>query len=201
MKRTDLMELVSSKDALELLKAGNNRYLNGEVGGHDTAEARLGLATKGQFPFAVILGCADSRVPPEVIFDVGSGQLFVVRTAGNIADSVAIGSIEYAVEHLKSRLIMVLGHDKCGAVAAATTNGDFGPNIGAIVAEIKPSVNKLKGSENDDDYLAKCEDENIRQTVDKLKGSAILGKYLAEGSLEIVGAKYGLASGKVDLFN
>jgi len=198
MERKNLFEQVGSEEALKLLKEGNKRYLNNQPSGnHDPAGVRAGLASKGQVPFAVILGCADSRVPPEIIFDAGAGQLFVVRTAGNVADKVAVGSIEFAVEQLKARLIVVLGHDKCGAVAAAISGGDFRPNLTAIISEIKPSVDKLREFEKDENFLAKCEDENISNTVEKLKKSDILGKYLADGSLEITGAKYDLESGVV----
>ena len=201
MERVNRFEQLSCDKALEQLKDGNARYVSGQAtSNNEPAGIRADLATKGQFPFAVILGCADSRVPPEVVFDVGVGQIFVVRTAGNIADSVAVGSIEYAVEHLKARLIVVLGHDKCGAVQAAINGGDLGPNIGAIVNEIKPSVDKLEANRDADDFLHQCEDENIINQAKKLNESAILGKYVNDGTLKIVGAKYMLATGEVNFF-
>jgi len=198
--RENLLELTSSDRALELLREGNKRYVSGKVMTPNFDVKSL-LSEKGQAPFAIILGCSDSRVPPEIIFDVGIGQIFTVRTAGHIANEVTIGSMEYAVEHLKARLIVVLGHDKCGAVAASISGGDFGPNIGALVSEIKPAVDAVRAKEpGTDDILSPCEDEHVRQTVKKLAGSAIFKKYLDDKTLKIIGAKYSLSSGEVTFF-
>jgi carbonic anhydrase len=199
MIRTDLFEKTDSQQALDLLRDGNQRHVHGlftEVES-DTTSVRQLLAQNGQRPFAVIVCCSDSRVSPELIFDVGLGQLFVVRTAGNVVDAIAIGSVEYAVEHLGVQLVLVVGHSGCGAVAAAVSGGDFGPNIGAIVAEITPS---LAGVAESDDVAAQCEDENIRHTVAKLRTSEILADVAAHRHLRIVGSKYDLASGVVDFF-
>jgi len=200
----NLFEQVNHSYALELLKEGNMRYVEDKPQFvSDLAEARRMLAEKGQVPFAVILCCSDSRVPPEIIFDVNVGQIFVVRSAGNVADAVAVGSVEYAVEHLHAQLVVVLGHDKCGAVVAAISGGDFGPNIGAIINEIKPSIEKLHDSANDDPavFLSKCEDENIRNTAVKLADSIILKKHISEGVLKIVCAKYSLETGEVSFLS
>ncbi|MCL2051317.1 MAG: carbonic anhydrase [Lachnospiraceae bacterium] len=200
MKRNDIFEQLSSKEALEHLKEGNKRYLQSQPSGKASAEIRAGLALKGQVPFAVILGCSDSRVVPEVIFDVGIGELFVVRTAGNVADKVAIGSIEFAVEFLKARLIVVLGHEECAAVLAAIAGGDYGSNMAAVISLIKPAVDKVRTEGKVDDFSRRCEDEHIKNTAERLKESAVLSKYLAEGTLLIAGAKYGLETGKVSFF-
>jgi carbonic anhydrase len=203
--RRNLFEKTDHILALELLKEGNRRYVEGKSHAiADTSETRRSLAEKGQVPFAVILGCSDSRVPPEVIFDYSKGQIFIVRTAGNVADAIAIGSVEYAVEYLHAKLVVVLGHSKCGAVAAAVSGEDYGPNIGAIIAEIEPSLNKVRsdmdGDDESEDISCKCEDENIRRTADKLAQSDILDKHIADGSLKIVCAKYGLETGEVSFF-
>ncbi|MCL2054778.1 MAG: carbonic anhydrase [Oscillospiraceae bacterium] len=203
MTRGNLFEQVSSDYALALLKEGNKRFVEGKPlssTNGDTPKARKELYEKGQAPFAVILGCSDSRVPPELVFDVNVGQLFIVRTAGNVADAIAAGSVEYAVEHLKAKLVVVLGHQKCGAVAAAISGGDFGDNIGAIVKEINPSVEKIRAEGGSESLTCRCEDENAKNTAAKLSKSTILSKYIADGSLKIVCAKYILETGEVSFF-
>jgi len=198
--RENLLEIIDYNRALDFLKEGNKRFVEERpIKSTNIAEIRNLLAQKGQKPFAVVLSCSDSRVPPEIIFDVELGQIFVVRSAGNVADSIAIGSIEYAVDHLQSQLVVVLGHNKCGAVAAAISGKDLGPNIGAIISEIEPSVEK--SNPDPADCLAKSEDENIKKTAAKLANSTILKQHLANGTLKIVNAKYCLESGKVDFFN
>jgi len=205
MIRDNLLEQTDSMRALELLKEGNRRFVEGRTQGSMTniAEVRRLLAQKGQVPFAVILGCSDSRVPPEVIFDVGAGQIFVVRTAGNVADATVIGSVEYAVEHLCTQLVVILGHNKCGAVAAAIGDGDYGPNIGVIISEIKPAIENLRASDANEDstaFLQEYEDKNILNTAAKLTKSTILQKHLTDGTLKIICAKYDLETGEVYFF-
>jgi len=188
---------MDASGALQLLQAGNRRFVAGtSVHPIDFSQARAELAENGQRPFAVVLGCSDSRVPPEAVFDVGIGELFVVRTAGNVADPIAIGSVEYAVQHLHAPLVVVLGHRKCGAVAAAVSGGAHGPNIDAIIREIKPSLHKTL-SEGKDDIACRCEGENVRHTVAKLRDSRILSQHADEGKLTIVGAMYDLRTGEV----
>ena len=205
MIRKDLFERTDPQRALELLKEGNKRYVKGELCVKDNiSEDRKLLAEKGQVPFAVIIGCADSRVPPEFIFDVGIGQLFVLRTAGNIADDFVIGSAEYAVDFLHSRLIVVLGHSRCGAVTATIAGGERRHGIGAIMEEIAPSVEAVRkggADEGTPNFLDKCEDENTKATAAKLAKSDVLQKFLADGTLKIVCAKYCLDTGKVNFFN
>jgi carbonic anhydrase len=204
--RKNLFEQTDSDRSLELLKEGNRRFMEGMPQSRTvTVEARRLLAQKGQTPFAVILGCSDSRVPPEIIFDVGAGQIFVVRTAGNVADATAIGSVEFAVEQLHTRLVVVLGHNDCGAVAVAVSGGDYGPNIGAILSEIGPSVEKLCADDDGADaepatIFYKSEDKNILNTAAKLTKSAIIRKYLDNGALKIICAKYDLETGEVCFF-
>jgi len=197
MVRENLFRPTDSFSALQLLREGNRRYVTGRsLNPSDYSQARLELAAKGQYPFAVILGCSDSRVPPEIVFDVGIGQIFVVRTAGNVADAIAVGSVEYAAEHLHAPLIVVLGHKKCGAIAAAVSGGDHGPNIGAIIREIQPSLEKTR-NKGEGDIACRCEDENIRHTVSKLHDSQIISQLVSDKKLTIVGAKYDLETGEV----
>jgi len=192
MKREDLFELVDASTALQLLKAGNQNFVNDCPAAPSSGSVqRKLLAEKGQCPFAVILSCSDSRVSPEIVFDVGIGQLFVVRTAGNVVDAIAIGSVEYAVEHLHSRLVVVLGHSKCGAVAAAMDGGDQTLNIESIIAEIPHCCNKMRKAGG-------CENENVRHTVARLMESAVLAEHVRKKELVIVGAKYNLETGEVD---
>lgn len=198
--RNDLFELVSSENALQMLKEGNLRFVgNRSQISTNVPDIRSALAEKGQKPYAIILGCSDSRVPPEIVFDENLGQLFVVRTAGNVCDGIAIGSVEYAAEHLGSALVVVLGHEKCGAVKAAVDGGDAGPNIGQILNEILPSLNIVKAAYHDD-IACHCEDENIKHTIARLNESEILTHLVEEGKLKIIGAKYHLKTGEVVFF-
>src|SRR5205085_10520354 len=124
-----------------LLKEGNGRFAAGKLAVKDVGAQRRATLAKGQHPFAVVLACADSRVPPELVFDQGLGELFVLRVAGNLADPFVLGSIEYAVEHLHTPLIVVLGHENCGAVAAALTKAAFPGNLGTLVKEVHVGKN------------------------------------------------------------
>jgi carbonic anhydrase len=188
---------MDSNSALQLLKDGNQRYVAGKpLYPMDYSQARAKLAEMGQHPFVVILGCSDSRVPPEIVFDVGIGQLFVVRTAGNIADAIAVGSVEYAAQHLHATLVVVLGHQKCGAIATALYGGNHGPNIGAIMREIRPSLEKTR-SVGEWDIACRCEDENIRHTVSRLRSSKIIARLIDSKKLSVIGAKYELETGEV----
>ena len=192
-----MLDSMDSYGALELLKEGNRRYAAGKpLAPLDYSLLRSNLAENGQRPFAVILGCSDSRVPPEIVFDAGIGQLFVVRTAGNIADAIAVGSVEYAALQLGAPLIVVLGHQKCGAVEAAVFGGDHGANIEAIIREIQPSLDKSRCS-GEGDIACRCEDENIRHTALKLRGSRIISELISSNKLMIIGAKYDMETGEV----
>ena len=142
---------VTPDEALKQLVEGNARFVSGHLthaGPEQIAEARS-AGTKGQSPFAVIVGCSDSRVGPEIVFDQGLGDLFVVRTAGEVVDAMALGSIEYAVEHLGSALILVLGHEHCGAVAAAVAGAKQPGHIQAVLDAIAPAVKQTKGQPGD----------------------------------------------------
>jgi len=181
------------------LMAGNKRFVSGQSSPREVVKTREGLA-KGQSPKVVVLGCADSRLSPELIFDKNLGELFVVRTAGNIADKIALGSMEYAVEHLHSSVIVVLGHEKCGAVAAAAEGGKMPTdNLKAIVKQIDPALKAHRKAGLEGALLAeKGVASNVEQSAaDLLKNSPILKHEVEAGKVKIVKAVYHLASGEV----
>jgi len=180
------------------LMEGNKRFVAGKQQAREFIRAREEL-TKGQHPQVIVLSCSDSRVAPELVFDKSLGDLFVVRTAGNIADPVALGSIEYAAEHLHAKLLVVLGHEKCGAVAAAASGEKMpSPNLEAIVKKIAPALEKLKASVSRDLLLIQGVDANVHQSAkDIVEASPILKKEIAAGKLKIIKAVYRLKSGEV----
>lgn len=193
---------VTAEAALKMLQDGNARFVNGPVKHPNQGAARRRLtAEKGQQPFAVVLSCADSRVPVEVIFDRGIGDLFVVRDAGNIATTTDIGSMEYAVDHLGSPLVVVLGHTKCGAVTAAVQGGEAPPNIKAIVDIIAPAVAAAKSANPDkagDALVPAAITANVWQAMaDIYKQSPLVRSRVKDGQLKLVGALYDLQTGKV----
>ncbi len=190
--------------ALERLRQGNRRFVEGGVEApRRGAERRQALAA-GQAPFAAVLGCADSRVPPELIFDEGLGDLFVVRVAGNVAAPAELGSLEFAVEELGVPLVVVLGHARCGAVRAALEAGDAGGGdapsaaLQAVMDAVQPAVAAQQGSTLGlDDRAARAEDANIRHSVEQIRRSALIAAAERERGVRVVGAKYGLADGAV----
>ncbi|NLX88355.1 MAG: carbonic anhydrase [Syntrophomonadaceae bacterium] len=190
---------VTANEALKWLIEGNRRYVSGQLVPPDLGSARRSeLRAQGQFPFAVVLTCSDSRVPPEHIFNQGLGDLFVVRVAGNVVDDVAMGSIEYGLEHLGAPLLLVLGHDYCGAVKATVDGGEAPGSIGAIVERIKPTVDAVRQSgASGDELYRKAEDENILAVIKEIQSSPIIKHLLEHQQLTIVGGKYHLDSGEV----
>ena len=195
--------MVTASDALKRLRKGNWRFLNGKNDiARSIGEARRAELVDGQKPFAVILACSDSRVPVELIFDQGLGELFVIRVAGNIVAPSQIGSIEYAAARLGVRLVVVLGHSNCGAVEAAlqalTEKQDIAsPHLRSIVDTIRPALEPLIG-EPENVTLRKAVRANILQSVEQLKhGSQLLEQLISSGDLTIVGAKYSIESGEV----
>ncbi|WP_017317077.1 carbonic anhydrase [Mastigocladopsis repens] len=184
--------------ALERLLNGNQRFVHQKRKYPDQTLERLQLVAKGQYPFASILGCADSRVPAEIIFDQGLGDLFVVRVAGNVASDMVIGSLEYATAILGSQLIVVLGHRKCGAVAEALQEEAVPGRIGFVVEGIKPAVERVKLRTGDIKENAVV--GNIQYQAEKLQeSSTILAKLIRQGKLKIVGACYDIDTGKVSV--
>ena len=189
--------------ALQRLLAGNGRFVDGAVGDRRHVTARRAQVASGQQPFAVVLTCSDSRVPPELIFDQGIGDLFVVRVAGNTAaDPLILGSVEFAVDVLGSVLVFVLGHSGCGAVTAAvdvaTSSVRLPGDIQAVVDPIMPAVEAVRGRP-DDDLLEAATRENVHRAMAALSASHLLSTRVAAGALLIAGGEYELASGKVDL--
>ena len=196
-------EIVKSpEEALALLKEGNQRFVSGQTLRQNVSEEkRNSLVTKGQKPFAVVVSCSDSRLPPELIFDQGLGDLFVVRVAGNVIGPLAMGSVEYGVEHLHAPLLVILGHNHCGAVKASVDGGEVPGSIGAIVEKIKPSVDKVRSSGAAGDLIyEQVEDANVKAMVEEVQTSPIVKELLHEGHLSIIGAKYCQETGKVTFF-
>ena len=184
---------------LDVLKEGNRRFVEGRMLHDHQDMQRLVEVAKGQHPIAIIVGCSDSRVTPEIIFDQGLGDLFVVRVAGNVVDDHALGSIEYAAEHLHTSLIVVLGHDRCGAVQAAISGDDAPGHIQSIVESIRPAVDAAKSEPGD--LLDNAIDQNVRRVVKQLQTSQpILQPQIQAGQLQVVGARYLLDSGAVRFF-
>ena len=191
---TENVKTVSADAALGNLVDGNARFV-GEKYLHDhiSADYRKELA-KGQHPFAVIVTCSDSRVSPELIFDQGLGDLFVIRTAGEVVDELEIGSIEYAVEHLGAKLVVVLGHESCGAVSAAVNSGEMPKNIASIVSQIKPAVIKAKGQKGN--IIDNAIVNNVNLVVDKINNNSDVLKEAKD--VKVVGAVYSLSNSKVE---
>ena len=183
----------SPADALKLLLEGNQRFVDGQPVRPNQDASRRAALVGGQQPFAAILSCSDSRTAPEVIFDRGLGDLFIVRNAGNVPGPLALESLHYAAAHLGARLILVLGHTKCGAVDA-TLSGQTG-DIPETAKEIEPAVAKSKSMSGD--ALDNAISENVRLTVQKLSTRPPLGEMVKAGDLQIVGAVYHLDSGRV----
>jgi carbonic anhydrase len=187
---------MSADKAQKILLDGNKRFVESKtVHANQTAKRRTEVAT-GQNPFAVIVSCSDSRVPPEILFDQGIGDLFVIRLAGNVLNDMALGSIEYAVEHLGCQYIMVLGHERCGAVAAAVKGGHAPGHIPSIIKAIAPAVDKARYKPGDVAEMAMR--ENVAQVVHELKTSyPILEERVQKGTLVVTGARYDLDDGSV----
>ncbi len=187
---------VSADSALAELKAGNEHHARHQYQHPHENAARQRELTEGQHPHAEVLSCADSRVPPEIIFDQGLGDLFVVRVAGNVATDTEIGSLEYGAEHLGIPLLVVLGHERCGAVTAAVEGGPPEGHIAALVTLIKPAVEKSRGLPGDP--VANAVKTNVELVVRQLRLSTpILSELVAHGKLKIVGGVYSLETGKV----
>ena len=189
--------------ALRRLQAGNKRFVAGRSKSLGKWTARRAELAEGQAPFAIVLGCADSRVPPEIVFDEGLGDLFVVRVAGNTAAApIIIGTIEYAATALGSVLLMVLGHDDCGAVKAAVdvaTKGKVLPgDLPSVAQPILPAVEAVR-SQPADALVDAAIQENVRRAVSSLGAVPLLADLVSANKLTIVGAEYRLKSGKVDL--
>jgi len=193
-------DVVAPAEAMHRLVDGNERFVRQKMAAaHQDASRREALA-KGQRPFAIVLGCADSRVPPELVFDQGLGDLFVIRVAGEVAPPEVLGSIDYAVEHLGCRTIIVLGHERCGAVEAAlqvpagtTPEG----NLGELIKDILPAIEKIDRKAPDAlDAAVKANANAVAQTI--LSRSKVVAEMAHKGELVVTPARYDLDTGKVD---
>ena len=203
--------MISPRQALERLRQGNARFVS-EVQSRDRLGARISpdeLAAD-QEPFAIVLGCSDSRVPVEIVFDQGFGDLFVIRVAGNIVASSQVGSVEFAAARFQTRLVVVLGHSKCGAVLATLEElqqpaGSQSPHLRSIVDRVRPSVQSLLTTElrHDPEALVRhAVRANIRVSAHHLRyGSAVLEQLIQRDGLLVVGAEYSLETGIVDFFD
>jgi carbonic anhydrase len=202
--------MISPAEALERLREGNRRFVCDEVSEETLAsrEHRAGAATP-QEPFAIILACSDSRVPTELIFDRGIGDLFVIRVAGNIVAPSQIGSIEFAAKQFGTRLVVVLGHSNCGAIIAtlqelALKKSHRSPNLRAIVDRVLPAVEPVLEEDSDVEdtaVIGRCVRANIRASVINLQhGSLILEQLIETGDLKIIGAEYSIETGNIEFF-
>ncbi len=188
---------MNSQEVLDRLKSGNERFVADKLDGKLQDSVRRSSLTGGQSPYAIILSCADSRVVPEMAFDTGLGEIFTVRVAGNIANSSSIASIEYAVAHLGSTLIVVMGHESCGAVTAAVNGGDNGYNLNHLLSHVTPALSACGAGADLATVVKKNAELNGEELINR---SSIIRNAVESGKVKIVPAYYSLESGKVDFF-
>jgi carbonic anhydrase len=201
--------MTPAREALQRLQEGNRRFVAGRSEDVITTPSRRRELADGQAPFAIVLGCSDSRVPAEIVFDQGLGDLFVIRVAGNIIAPSGIGSVEFAAERFGTRLVVVLGHSRCGAIQATLEalqgNGDNRSNLDSIVNRIRPSIEPLLETPLKDDSGALVRHAvraNIRASANHLRhGSQFIEELVQKDGLVIVGAEYSLDTGFVDFFD
>ncbi len=188
--------------ALELLKAGNQRFLDGAPVNRDL-HAQVGATATGQFPFAAIVSCIDSRIPTEIVFDQGIGDIFNARVAGNFVNADILGSLEFACKLAGSKVIVIMGHTSCGAVKGACDHAQLG-NLTQMLDKIMPAVNAISTSEGTDrssqnlDFVNQVAVKNVELTITRLKrNSPVLNDMFEDGDINIVGAMYDVKTGKV----
>lgn len=204
-------QVISAREALDRLREGNRRFVSGNrIAEKIPIEARRRELVEGQHPFAVVLGCSDSRVPVEMVFDQGPGDLFVVRIAGNVVTPSQLGTVEFAVEQLGSPLVVVLGHTRCGAVEAtlAYVTGRLqrpSPHVQSVIDHIRPEVlseMKKEGSDDPAQLIDRIARANVRAAATRLvDGSQLLERLAGANEIHIVGAEYSLETGSVDFFH
>lgn len=188
---------LSWQESLQRLQEGNERFINDNLQHQNQSSTRRQDLTGGQHPYAVILSCADSRVVPEMAFDTGLGEVFTIRVAGNIANSSTLASIEYAVANLGTNLVVVMGHENCGAVTAAIQGGDNGYNLNHLLAHIAPAM-----SASEDKSVNAVVKKNAELTAKQiLDRSPIIQEESKRGELKIMSAYYNLGTGKVEFFD
>jgi carbonic anhydrase len=192
--------LPTSADALSMLIQGNQRYVDAKLAHpHQTPEHCAALSD-AQLPFAIILGCADSRVPPEIIFDQGLGDLFVIRVAGNLIDDMVLASIEYAAAHLHTPLMMVLGHTKCGAVSATLAGGELEGHLPGMASLIQPAIDQTHGQPGDPVTLA-VKAHALAMAAQIASAAPVLSELVDAGELQVVAACYDIDSRKVEILS
>jgi carbonic anhydrase len=191
----------TADEALARLKAGNERFVNGQARFPTVQKDVLADLARGQQPYATILGCSDSRVPPELVFDAGFGELFVIRVAGNVLGPAIAGTLQYAGTHLRTPLFVVLGHEGCGAVKAALAEKFEGARhrdrIAILLQNIEPALEALDPAQPAEAQLRAAVEANVRWTVRQVRESPDGGARLREGDVRLVGAVYDLESGRV----
>jgi carbonic anhydrase len=193
---------MTSKEALNRLTAGNMRYIAGKPEQKIvTPELRMDLLKNGQKPYAAIMGCSDSRVPVELIFDAGLGELFVIRTAGNVAGPLEIGSLEIAIDFFNVPLVVVLGHQDCGAIRAAVNGGEFSEDVEAVIQDIRSSDGSFVSQKSNDKPLEFFEDAKVKHTLSKVAENTFISKAISEGSVRIIAARYSMETGIVTFFD
>jgi len=193
-----IQDSLSPKDAFNILVEGNKRFTT-NVKADRNLQTQVSETSTGQYPFAVVLSCIDSRVPVELVFDQGIGDVFSTRVAGNIINEDVLGSMEYSCKVAGSKLVVVMGHSKCGAVTAACKHVELG-NITALLDKIQPAVEAID-EEMSDAKVEKVAAMNVQLSIERIrKESSILAELEAEGKIEIVGAMYNVSTGKVDFY-
>ncbi len=198
----ETLKQLTPKDAYDILIVGNKRFVQDAKATRDL-KAQVTETSEGQYPFAVMLSCIDSRVPVELVFDQGIGDVFSVRVAGNIVNEDVLGSIEYACKVVGSKIVVVMGHTKCGAVSAACKNVELG-NITPLLHKIKPAIDviKIKESEMNDTTIEEVAIQNVHLSIDRIrKESPVLSEMENNGEIEIVGALYDVSTGVVEFFH
>jgi carbonic anhydrase len=202
--------MIGARKALARLRDGNRRFASDQATPRGLDAAARRELVSGQEPFAIILGCSDSRVPAELVFDQGFGDLFVIRVAGNIVAPSQVGSIEFAAAYFGTKLVVVMGHERCGAITAAVTDleggsGATSPNLRSIVDRVRPSVETVMAVRREADratIMREAIRANVRASTNHLRhGSAMLEKMILEDGMLVVGAEYSLETGVVDFFD
>lgn len=190
---------MNATNALHQLIAGNKRFAAGNAKHPNQTIERREELNEGQHPFAVVISCSDSRVCPEIVFDCGLGDLFVVRSAGQVADDAELASVEYAVEHLGVELVLILGHSSCGAVGATVAGGQVNGHLAALVDAIEPALQRSENGGQAPD-VDQCARENVRMQVEQLRGcEPLIRPRVDVGNLQIIGGFYDLATGEVEI--
>ena len=191
----------NTEKPLDALIAGNDRFQHSTTLHPHASHQRLLEISRAQHPQAVVVCCSDSRVPPEIVFDQGLGDLFVVRTAGNVLSDIELGSVEYAVEHLHTPLIVVLGHEECGAIKATLGEEPPAGYLGTLVSQLKSEPELQQVAANAPDRVNKLVQANINHAVHQLATEPVISEYIREGKVQVAGAEYFLHDGTVQFLS